>query len=441
MEGVPIVYACLSRHRGSFFPLRLGGFCVVVCLGSGLRLLLLCCFLRSETHIWLGAGSVKSVHSFLRLSHSIWAVLTTIFMVITTNYFDDFISLAIVAESQSVDFTVKTVFRMLGWKFAEDGPKAPPLSPAVTALGVSVDVSDLHQGLVLIDNTEKRALELLDTISSVIQFCRMTKKEALRLRGRMQFVSGQIFGRVAKRCLSAVTQHAYDTGDGRLSDVLLTSLERFCGLLQMKVPRTLTKKSTMTWFIFTDASHESGGDSSVAGVGAVLVNSLGEKVNFFSERLDDDLLTKINVSKRKTIIFECEFFAFFCAMWLWKEMLAGSTNVIHTDSDGVRDAFISCHTTSDNALPILNACLQLEFEQSWNVWIARVPTESNIADEPSRFDVSFLLQCGCARTFFDPCSIWVEWEMGRHHDLNCQPHMVKKMYADLLASEGRHSEA
>ena len=351
-------------------------------------------------------GSVKSVHSFLRVSHSIWAVLTTIFMVITTNYFYDLISLATMAESQSVDFTVKAVFRMLGWKFAEDGPKAPPFSPTVTALGVSVDVSDLHQGLVLIDNTEKRALELLDTILSVIQSGRMTKKEALRLRGRMQFASGQIFGRVAKRCLSAVTQHAYDTGDGRLSDVLLTSLERLCGLLQMKVPRTLTKKSTMTWFIFTDASHESGGDFSVAGVGAVLVNSLGEKVNFFSERLDEDLLKKINVSKRKTIIFECEFFAVFCAMWLWKEMLAGCNIVIHTDNDGVRDAFISCHTTSDNAPPILNACLQLEFEQSWNAWITRAPTESNIADEPSRFDVSFLLQCGCARTFFDPCSIW-----------------------------------
>ena len=141
----------------------------------------------------------------------------------------------------------------------------------------------------------------------------------------------------------------------------------------------------MTWFIFTDASHESGGEFSVAGVGAVLVNSLGEKVNFFSERLDDDLLTKINVSKRKTVIFECEFFAVFCAMWLWKEMLAGCNIVIHTDNDGVRDAFISCHTTSDNALPIFNACLQLEFEQSWNAWITRVPTESNIADEPSRF--------------------------------------------------------
>jgi hypothetical protein len=45
---------------------------------------------------------------------------------------------------------------MLGWKFAEDGPKAPPFSPKVTALGVEVDVSRLHQGFTLIDNTEKR---------------------------------------------------------------------------------------------------------------------------------------------------------------------------------------------------------------------------------------------------------------------------------------------
>ena len=80
--------------------------------------------------------------------------------------FDDFISLATESESQSVDFTVKAVLRMLGWKFAEDGPKAPPFSPKVTALGVAIDVSRLHQGLTLIDNTEKRTAELSETIAA-----------------------------------------------------------------------------------------------------------------------------------------------------------------------------------------------------------------------------------------------------------------------------------
>jgi hypothetical protein len=80
--------------------------------------------------------------------------------------FDDFISLATEVESQSVDFRVKAVLRMLGWKFAEDGPKAPPFSPKVTALGVEVNVSRL-QCFTLIDNTEKRMTELSETIAGL----------------------------------------------------------------------------------------------------------------------------------------------------------------------------------------------------------------------------------------------------------------------------------
>ena len=127
-------------------------------------------------------GSVKSVHSFLRVAHNIWTILTTIFLTIKTNYFDDFISLATEVESQSVDFTVKAVLRMLGWKFAEDGPKAPPFSPKVTALGVEVDVSRLHQGFTLIDNTEKRTTELSETIAGFINSGRMSREEALRFK-------------------------------------------------------------------------------------------------------------------------------------------------------------------------------------------------------------------------------------------------------------------
>ena len=46
-----------------------------------------------------------------------WAILAEIFMVSTTNYFDDFVALASVGEANSVDHTVKSVLRLLGWKF------------------------------------------------------------------------------------------------------------------------------------------------------------------------------------------------------------------------------------------------------------------------------------------------------------------------------------
>jgi hypothetical protein len=102
----------------------------------------------------------------------------------------------------------------------------------------------------------------------------------------MQFAAGQIFGRVAKRCLSAVTQHAYD---GRLSEPLLSALTGFLELLRLKIPRSLSAKSTSMWFIFTDASHEPSAEKVTAGIGAVLVNSLEKRSASFRRKLQKKL--------------------------------------------------------------------------------------------------------------------------------------------------------
>jgi len=50
--------------------------------------------LFSSAMLALPFGSVRSVHSFLRISHSLWYVLVKEFKVLMTNYFDDFISVA-----------------------------------------------------------------------------------------------------------------------------------------------------------------------------------------------------------------------------------------------------------------------------------------------------------------------------------------------------------
>ena len=176
-------------------------------------------------------GSVKSVHAFLRVSHSIWSILTSLFGVISTNYFDDFVALSAEPEAPSVEHTVKSVFRLLGWRFAEDGPKAPPFGKVLTALGVSLDVSLLHQGSVKIDNTESRRMELAQALTEIIDRRELKKLDALKLRGRMQFASGQLYGRVSKRCLACVTQHAYGAENARVDNATLSAFHRFRQLL------------------------------------------------------------------------------------------------------------------------------------------------------------------------------------------------------------------
>ena len=155
-------------------------------------------------------GSVRSVHSFLRFSHSLWAILTSAFLVLNKNYFDDFVSLSSTEECASVDYTVKAVFKILACRFAEDGVKAPPVSEVLTALRISLDVSRLNKRFVIVDNTDNRRLELVKALDQVIESKRLPKMDALRLRGRMQFAAGQLFGRLPRRCLSLITQHAYN---------------------------------------------------------------------------------------------------------------------------------------------------------------------------------------------------------------------------------------
>ena len=98
-------------------------------------------------------GSVKSMHSFLRVAHSLWAILVKEIRVAWTNYLDDFVMFSKADEVASVAGSIKFVFEALGWLFAEDGDKAPDFFHSFSALGVQIDVQHMHCGVVAIDNT------------------------------------------------------------------------------------------------------------------------------------------------------------------------------------------------------------------------------------------------------------------------------------------------
>ena len=258
-------------------------------------------------------GSVMSVHSFLRVAHSLWAILVSIFQVYISNYFDDFVAIAASVETQTVTAAVGMAFKTLGWIFAETG-EAPPFSSLAAALGVTLDVSLLSSGTVTVDNTPNRKLEISAAIQPVLDTGVLMRHEALKLRGRRQFVAGQIFGRMARRCLAIVRQHAYGDNGPNISNDARLALHLFHQLINMDAPRTLSLTQCATWFLFTDASYEPQQESSVAGLGAVLVDQLGRRCSFFSIFLDVELLQKLKTTNKKTIIFECELLAIFVAM-------------------------------------------------------------------------------------------------------------------------------
>ena len=167
----------------------------------------------------LPLGNIKSVHSFLRISYSIWFLGAKLFKIPWTNFFDDFVTIADEAEAASMTETVHCLFRLLGWEFTEGGTKAPPFDKTFCALGVNIDVTNMASGEVKIDTTENRKKDLCETLDACLKSKKLTRHDALKLRGRMQFTVGQVYGRVAKTCLGHVTMHAYSTRGAMLSHV------------------------------------------------------------------------------------------------------------------------------------------------------------------------------------------------------------------------------
>ena len=199
-----------------------------------------------------------------------------------------------------------------------------------------------------------------------------------------------------------ITNHAYGSTTSQISADMVKSLVLYKKRLNTDVPRELRVGSNKSFFIFTDASYEPDHPSWQAGLGAVLCSSEGHIVQYFSVHADLALREKLNGTRRKTIIFELEFFTIWCALHNWSKWLQDSQVVIYTDNDGVRDCLIACQTDSLNGRQILDACLRAEFGLRGNFWLARVPTDSNIADWPSRNELEFFTDKCCDRAVFNP---------------------------------------
>ena len=243
-------------------------------------------------------GSVKSVRSFLRVAHSLWAILVKEFAVAWTNYFDDFVTFAKADEVASVTGSIKFVVKA-GWLFAEDGDKAPDFSHRVSALGVQINVENMHCGVVTLDNTAGQKSDPPHLLDDVIASKKLNRIDALRLRGGLQFAAGQFAGRIARKSLNVVTKHAYSMCGVDLDDSAVKALKLRKMFISSSAPRTLDSSRSGLWFIFTDACFD---PEAFSGVGAVLVSSDGKLQGYFSQEIHVELLKVINVTSRKTAI-------------------------------------------------------------------------------------------------------------------------------------------
>ncbi len=271
--------------------------------------------------------------------------------------------------------------------------------PLFDALGITFDINSMHLGITRLANNDKRIQELKQTLTAISTSCKLSKAEALCLRGRLQFAAGQVFGRSSRRICHMVTEHAYNSKSETISDHLALACEVHADVVSPSKPRSISSNAKQSMFMFTDASFDRTDGNPASCIGGVLVDSGNSIQRFFSTDLSADMLHLLGSSEKETVIFEREIIAVAVALDLWKFQLADAGVVTFVDNNSARDAIISAKTSSVAAKVILRKIFIDEEKLCLDLWIARVPSPSNIADLPSRHEVDLLLKLGAHRDY------------------------------------------
>ena len=333
-------------------------------------------------------GATGSVAGFLRVSLSIFYILTKGMQVWASAFFDDFPTLSLQTHSSLTDLQVAALFDLLGISFAKEGKKKTEFGSRMKALGLIFDLEDFGKGRVFIRHTDERKAELLARIDEILSDNSLTPKEAESLRGRMHWYESYLFGRTANLAVHQLGKRiSGPPWIKQLDEELKSALVLLRDRVLNGPPVTLTAATETPLVIFTDGACEPEGGS----VGGILYCGSCEPLRYFSSKVPDLLLREFSTEAQHPI-FLVELLACYLAIFLWGPEAVGRYVVLYLDNEAAKGAIIKGYSSTQLGNALVKLTISAEESSQWKTWYGRVPTSSNTADAPSRFDNDALEQ-------------------------------------------------
>ena len=326
-------------------------------------------------------GATHSVYSFLRLARMLYTICTRELFLLTTNFYDDYILASLPNSTESSKNSMELVFMLTGWRFDMDGKKATTFGTVCKALGVQFDLSSSGEKLLKICNTEQHVQDLLAMLNATLQAGELGKQDTLILRGKLGFADSFLHGRLGLIVLKQLSEHAYGRS-AKLREELVIGLHAMVQRLTLCGPRVVSAKAMQQWFVFTDAAYEP--ELHTGGLGAAVIDDNGKCVGWFGLPLDESQCEKFGSLDRQTIIYALELAAAVLALDFWADKMKDGLQVCYGDNDGVRFSLIRGSCLSKHVSALMRYHLSREATNNLCTWFARVPTEANLGDYPSR---------------------------------------------------------
>eukprot|EP00435_Cladocopium_sp_Y103_P003371 s675_g1.t1 len=296
---------------------------------------------------------------------------------------------------------VRLLFQSLGWELSKDEEKDKPFAAVFNALGVEFDLSHTPDGWFTVGNTEARKAELREKIQHILDCDELEPRIAESLRSRLLFADAQLFGRFSKIALHRIGEVGLRSRtESPLSSGVKSSLDWMLRRVLTDAPRRVDTGGRPTYFLFLDGActDDVGTSWNGTSIGAVLADSSGNVLRFFGHVVHKDLVSTWGPPGKTQHIFEAEILPYAISLLLWPDILHHCCIFAFIDNEAAKASWISGYAGSVTASAVIHNGAVMEADRDIHPFFARVPTTSNLGDDPSRGHFERLLQMGAIRT-------------------------------------------
>ena len=267
------------------------------------------------------------------------------------------------------------------WLGAAFDPKKLQLCRDPTILGVTYDL----QGMRLLIK-ESRKKELVEEIESILTSGLLSPGQAGKLRGKLMFGASQLWGKVGRAFLRALSERQYAKFPKHgLNAAITLALKEWRWLVQAGPPRLIeaAKARRADLVLFTDGSFPDGtaGSPSEPWIGGALFRR-GARPLQFGSSVSGSLVERW--LPRKSQIVMVELLAVVVALETFRELLKDAWILLFVDSEPVQGALVKGYSAKEDLCELVGVFWRIALNLKVCIYVDRVPTDSNPADAPSR---------------------------------------------------------
>ena len=337
--------------------------------------------------IALPFGAVSSVLAFNRAARALRTILSKVFKLVVTNFFDDFCQIEVSSLRQSAWSTAETVMSLLGWSISVGEDKRKPFEKVFEILGAIVKLPMLGSTVVEVSNKPSRILQIQEQVNELKRHLGTTVSRSLleSLKGRLLYASGHTYGRCTQ--LACQLLHKFGGGDASVkvtSELVHVTAEALNILMESK-PRAIGAWNRCPpLLIFTDGAVEEGEDGVTHG--AVLVDPWKRCSFYFGDVIPKEFVSMWRRSGKRQVIAQAEIFPVLIAKATWKLHVQDRSVLWFLDNEAGRMALVRNFSPILDNFFLLQLNARLDNTIPARHWYGRVPSRSNPADDASRLD-------------------------------------------------------